>query len=69
MALLIIFLADRLGEETIAATEFVVREEAAFAVAASQKTATGRTTEQVMDTILHEAGNVADLYPARPQTD
>lgn len=69
MAVLILSLAEHLGEEIAAAAEVAVREKVALGVMVSQQNDLSRMRQSATDTILHEAGNVANLYPARFQSD
>ena len=66
LAVIILPLAERLGQETFAATEWAVRERAAVAI--SQQTYSSRTTKH-LGTVLHDAGNVANLYPVSVKSD
>jgi hypothetical protein len=67
LAVLILPVAERLGEETFAATEWAERERAAVAI--SQRNGIDRTTKYRMGTVLHNVGNVADLYSASIDAD
>ncbi|HVG49951.1 MAG TPA: hypothetical protein VM899_17645 [Rubellimicrobium sp.] len=67
LAFLILPMAERLGEEALAVTEGAVRERAAVAI--SEQSDIGRPTKPLLGTVLHDARNVADLYPTAIKAD
>ena len=62
LAVVVLLMAERVGEEAFAATEGAVRDRAAVAI--SEQNDIGRPTKHLLGTVLHDVSNVADLYPA-----
>lgn len=69
VAIVSLALAQRLGEEIVAATELAARDVAATALVGSPLTDEARASAHSTDTILHQIGNAADLYLVRWQTE